>query len=82
MKQICSQKSYKADRIDWTALRTKISRAAFVSGLALMALTCCMVDVALATMAATGIAGAALTLVSMRWTGWGDWVTEDEEMNE
>ena len=55
-------------------VRTKISRAAFIAGLALMGLMCCSTDaVPLRHMVITGIAGAVLTLTSMRWTGWGDW---------
>lgn len=73
MKQICSQKSYRAKQMEWIIVRTKISRVAFVAGITLMALTYCMTEaVPLRCMVITGIAGSTLALVSMWWTGWGD----------
>lgn len=54
-------------------MRTKVSRVAFVVGLALMFLSTCMVTAPFELLAAVGISGSVLALVSMWWTGWGDW---------
>lgn len=73
MKQICSQKSYKAAGLDWAMVRTKLSRVTFIAGIALMLLCYCMEEAPFEWIAATGITGSVLALGSMWWTGWGDW---------
>lgn len=73
MKQICSQKSSKAVYFGWAAIRTKLSRITFIAGLSLMGLSFCLEDAPFEAIAATGITGSLLALISMWWTGWGDW---------
>lgn len=53
-------------------MRTKASRVAFVIGLALMFLATCMTTAPFELLAAVGISGSLLALVSMWWTGWLD----------
>ena len=73
MKQICSQKSYKAVYFDRKAIQTKLSRVTFIAGLALMLLCYCMEDAPFEWIAVIGITGSLMALGSMWWTGWGDW---------
>ena len=51
---------------------TKLSRATFITGLALMLLCYCLEDAPFEWIAVTGIAGSLLALGSMWWTGWID----------
>lgn len=58
--------------MDLANMRTKVSRVAFVIGLALMFLSTCMATAPFELLAAVGISGSVLALVSMWWTGWLD----------
>ena len=54
-----------------TMLRASfLCRMGFVMGLSLMLLTCCMMDVPLWVMLASGSVGIGLTLGCMSGTGW------------